>query len=143
MVLPHLDFFFFFIFTGPSCKHIKKGTDQTLLKKLYGISDWTSCQDCEHEVNKENNSATLPQESEEDNETANIWMCLKCGHRVSVSHVWLFFFFACLFLLNYQCHLFYKGCGRNSEDKHAIKHYETPRSDPHCLVVSMDSWSVW
>ncbi|KAG7243050.1 hypothetical protein INR49_016425 [Caranx melampygus] len=78
------------------------------------MSDWTSCQDCEHEENKENNSTTLPQESEEDNETANIWMCLKCGHR---------------------------GCGRNSEDKHAIKHYETPRSDPHCLVVSMDTWS--
>ncbi|XP_035478575.2 ubiquitin carboxyl-terminal hydrolase 16 isoform X2 [Scophthalmus maximus] len=43
-------------------------------------------------------------------------MCLKCGHR---------------------------GCGRHSENQHAIKHYETPRSDPHCLVVSMDNWSVW
>ncbi|XP_024911099.1 ubiquitin carboxyl-terminal hydrolase 16 isoform X2 [Cynoglossus semilaevis] len=43
-------------------------------------------------------------------------MCLKCGHR---------------------------GCGRNSEKKHAIRHYETPRSDPHCLVVSVDNWSVW
>ncbi|KAM6933705.1 ubiquitin carboxyl-terminal hydrolase 16 [Xenentodon cancila] len=43
-------------------------------------------------------------------------MCLKCGHR---------------------------GCGRHSESQHAIKHYETPRSDPHCLVVSLDNWSVW
>ncbi|XP_040902992.1 ubiquitin carboxyl-terminal hydrolase 16 [Toxotes jaculatrix] len=102
--------------TGPSCRHIKKGTDQTLLKKLYGNSDWTSCQDCKHEENKENNSTTLPQDSEEEEETAAIWMCLKCGHR---------------------------GCGRNTEDQHAIKHYETPRSDPHCLVVSMDNWSVW
>uniref|UniRef100_A0A8C4IEP1 Ubiquitin carboxyl-terminal hydrolase 16 n=1 Tax=Dicentrarchus labrax TaxID=13489 RepID=A0A8C4IEP1_DICLA len=105
--------------TGPSCRHIKKGTDQTLLKKLSGNSDWTSCQDCKHEENeenKENISATLPQESEEDHETAGVWMCLKCGHR---------------------------GCGRNSENQHAIKHYETPRSDPHCLVISLDSWSVW
>ncbi|KAM9359034.1 ubiquitin carboxyl-terminal hydrolase 16 [Symphorus nematophorus] len=102
--------------TGPSCRHIKKGTDQTLLKKLSGNSDWTNCQDCKHEENKENISTTVQQESEEEQETAAIWMCLKCGHR---------------------------GCGRNSENQHAIKHYETPRSDPHCLVISLDNWSVW
>lgn len=38
---------------------------------------------------------------------------------------------------------FYQGCGRTSESQHAIKHYETPRSDPHCLVISLDNWSVW
>ncbi|XP_078101870.1 ubiquitin carboxyl-terminal hydrolase 16 isoform X1 [Sander vitreus] len=102
--------------TGPSCRHIKKGTDQTLLKKLSGNSDWTSCQDCKHEENKENISSTAPQDSEEEKETAPVWMCLKCGHR---------------------------GCGRNSENQHAIKHSETPRSDPHCLVISLDNWSVW
>ncbi|XP_030601030.1 ubiquitin carboxyl-terminal hydrolase 16 [Archocentrus centrarchus] len=102
--------------TVPSCRHIKKGTDQTLLKKLAGNSDWTSCQDCKHEENKENISTALPQEPEEEQETTGLWMCLKCGHR---------------------------GCGRNSENRHAIKHYETPRSDPHCLVVSLDNFSVW
>ncbi|XP_039645352.1 ubiquitin carboxyl-terminal hydrolase 16 [Perca fluviatilis] len=102
--------------TGPSCRHIKKGTDQTLLKKLSGNSDWTSCQDCKHEENKENISSTAPQDSEEEKEAAPVWMCLKCGHR---------------------------GCGRNSENQHAIKHSETPRSDPHCLVISLDNWSVW
>ncbi|XP_035478573.2 ubiquitin carboxyl-terminal hydrolase 16 isoform X1 [Scophthalmus maximus] len=101
---------------GPSCRHIKKGADQTLLKKLNGTSDWTSCQDCKPEENKENDSTALPRDSEEGKETVAIWMCLKCGHR---------------------------GCGRHSENQHAIKHYETPRSDPHCLVVSMDNWSVW
>ncbi|XP_030633343.1 ubiquitin carboxyl-terminal hydrolase 16 [Chanos chanos] len=45
-----------------------------------------------------------------------IWMCLKCGH---------------------------KGCGRYSENQHAVKHYEKPRSDTHCLVLSLDNWSVW
>ncbi|XP_041796870.1 ubiquitin carboxyl-terminal hydrolase 16 isoform X2 [Chelmon rostratus] len=100
--------------TGPSCRHIKKGTDQTLLKKLN--SDWMRCQDCKHEENKENISTTPQQDSEVEQQIAGVWMCLKCGHR---------------------------GCGRNSENQHAIKHYETPRSDPHCLVISLDSWSVW
>ncbi|XP_041850844.1 ubiquitin carboxyl-terminal hydrolase 16 isoform X2 [Melanotaenia boesemani] len=101
--------------TVPSCRHIKRGADQTLLKKLVGISDWMSCQDCKQEENKENINSSLPQDTEEK-ETEALWMCLKCGHR---------------------------GCGRNSENKHAVKHYETPRSDPHCLVVSLDNWSVW
>ncbi|KAM6286428.1 ubiquitin carboxyl-terminal hydrolase 16 isoform 3-T5 [Spheniscus humboldti] len=35
------------------------------------------------------------------------------------------------------------GCGRNSPEQHALKHYTTPRSDPHCLVLSLDNWSVW
>ncbi|XP_076590605.1 ubiquitin carboxyl-terminal hydrolase 16 [Chaetodon auriga] len=100
--------------TGPSCRHIKKGTDQTLLKKLN--SDCTRCQDCKHEENKEKISTSLQQDPEVEQQTAGVWMCLKCGHR---------------------------GCGRNSENQHAIKHYETPRSDPHCLVISLDSWSVW
>ncbi|XP_029027487.1 ubiquitin carboxyl-terminal hydrolase 16 [Betta splendens] len=102
--------------TGPSCRHIKKGADQALLKKLHEISDWTSCQDCQQHERKENASATLPQDSEEDKENIPVWMCLKCGHR---------------------------GCGRTSENQHAIKHYQTPRSDPHCLVVSLDNWNVW
>ncbi|KAF6724849.1 Ubiquitin carboxyl-terminal hydrolase 16 [Oryzias melastigma] len=105
-----------FELTVPSCRHIKTGADQSLLKKLSGISDWTNCQDCKHEENKENDNTTLQQDSEEEKEPAGIWMCLKCGHR---------------------------GCGRNSENQHAIKHYETPRSSPHCLVISLDNWSVW
>lgn len=55
-------------------------------------------------------------EEEETDEGTSIWLCLKCGHR---------------------------GCDRNSPDQHALKHYETPRSDPHCLVLSLDNWSVW
>ncbi|KAK2880727.1 hypothetical protein Q8A67_017995 [Cirrhinus molitorella] len=54
-------------------------------------------------------------EDETDRESPAVWMCLKCGHR---------------------------GCGR-SENQHAIKHFETPRSEPHCLVLSLDVWSVW
>ncbi|XP_014454588.2 ubiquitin carboxyl-terminal hydrolase 16 [Alligator mississippiensis] len=53
---------------------------------------------------------------EETDESPSIWLCLKCGHR---------------------------GCGRNSQEQHALKHHTTPRSDPHCLVLSLDNWSVW
>ncbi|XP_076001995.1 ubiquitin carboxyl-terminal hydrolase 16 [Genypterus blacodes] len=102
--------------TGPSCRHIKKAVDPGFLKKLSASPDWSSCQDCKTEEHKENNSPNVPQDCEEEKEPPALWMCLKCGHR---------------------------GCGRNSENQHAIRHYEVPRSEPHCLVVSMDSWNVW
>ncbi|XP_058378961.1 ubiquitin carboxyl-terminal hydrolase 16 isoform X3 [Diceros bicornis minor] len=53
---------------------------------------------------------------EETEENRSVWLCLKCGHQ---------------------------GCGRNSQEQHALKHYMTPRSEPHCLVLSLDNWSVW
>ncbi|OPJ66502.1 ubiquitin carboxyl-terminal hydrolase 16 [Patagioenas fasciata monilis] len=59
---------------------------------------------------------TEEKSEEETDESPSIWLCLKCGHR---------------------------GCGRNSPEGHALKHYTTPRSDPHCLVLSLDNWSVW
>uniref|UniRef100_A0A6Q2ZJQ4 Ubiquitin carboxyl-terminal hydrolase n=1 Tax=Esox lucius TaxID=8010 RepID=A0A6Q2ZJQ4_ESOLU len=103
--------------TGPSCIHIRKGLDHGFLKKTGIDSSCFSCQDCSI-VEKPTASTDCPSDEEEDetSQTPTIWMCLKCGHR---------------------------GCGRNSEDKHAIKHYEKPRSDPHCLVLSLDTWSVW
>lgn len=54
------------------------------MKKLTGVSDWMSCQDCKHEDNKENISSAQPQDSEVEKETAGTWICLKCGHRVSL-----------------------------------------------------------
>nr|XP_009931647.1 PREDICTED: ubiquitin carboxyl-terminal hydrolase 16 isoform X1 [Opisthocomus hoazin] len=59
---------------------------------------------------------TQEKSQEETDGSPSIWLCLKCGHR---------------------------GCGRNSQEQHALKHYTTPRSDPHCLVLSLDNWSVW
>ncbi|XP_012512836.1 PREDICTED: ubiquitin carboxyl-terminal hydrolase 16 isoform X2 [Propithecus coquereli] len=53
---------------------------------------------------------------EETEENPSVWLCLKCGHQ---------------------------GCGRNSQEQHALKHYMTPRSEPHCLVLNLDNWSVW
>lgn len=76
-------FMVYALISGPSCRHIKKGTDQTFLKKLSGNSKWTSCQDCKDEENKENVDNFMQQDCEEEQETPAIWMCLKCGHSVS------------------------------------------------------------
>ncbi|XP_063812461.1 ubiquitin carboxyl-terminal hydrolase 16 [Pseudophryne corroboree] len=53
---------------------------------------------------------------EEHRESDVVWLCLRCGHR---------------------------GCGRYSERQHALNHYNTPRSEPHCLVISVGEWNVW
>ncbi|XP_018410870.1 PREDICTED: ubiquitin carboxyl-terminal hydrolase 16 isoform X2 [Nanorana parkeri] len=55
-------------------------------------------------------------EEEEQTEAQMIWLCMKCGHR---------------------------GCGRYSEHQHALNHYNTPRSEPHCLVLSVGEWNAW
>ncbi|KAK4874090.1 hypothetical protein RN001_013450 [Aquatica leii] len=45
----------------------------------------------------------------------SLWMCLKCGHQ---------------------------GCGR-SKNKHALEHFNIPRSDCHSLCVNTMNWNVW
>ncbi|KAK7072666.1 Ubiquitin carboxyl-terminal hydrolase 16 [Halocaridina rubra] len=45
-----------------------------------------------------------------------IWLCLFCGHQ---------------------------GCDRNTKERHALLHYRTPRSDPHCLILNTQAWNVW
>lgn len=43
------------------------------------------------------------------------WMCLTCAHI---------------------------GCGRG-QHKHALAHFDTPRTDVHHLVVDIETWIVW
>ncbi|XP_072471036.1 ubiquitin carboxyl-terminal hydrolase 16 isoform X2 [Notamacropus eugenii] len=59
---------------------------------------------------------TKDKPEEENEESPSVWLCLKCGHQ---------------------------GCGRDSQGQHAFKHYTTPRSEPHCLVLNLYNWSVW
>ncbi|XP_015679185.1 ubiquitin carboxyl-terminal hydrolase 16 [Protobothrops mucrosquamatus] len=96
---------------GPTCKHLRKGLEQGLLKKALQAVDLNSCQDCQIDDNKTDEKSD---KRAEDKPT--IWLCLKCGHR---------------------------GCGRNCQEQHALKHYETPRSELHCLVLNVENWSVW
>ncbi|XP_070263411.1 ubiquitin carboxyl-terminal hydrolase 16 isoform X3 [Myotis yumanensis] len=94
----------------PVCRHIRKGLEQSILKKALVNVEWNICQDCKTDNKVKDKS------EEETEENPSVWLCLKCGHQ---------------------------GCGRNSQEQHALKHYLTPRSEPHCLVLSLDNWSVW
>ncbi|XP_072441044.1 ubiquitin carboxyl-terminal hydrolase 16 [Chiloscyllium punctatum] len=60
------------------------------------------------------NTKTEEKHELDDNQT--VWLCLKCGHQ---------------------------GCGRNSEEQHALKHHEKQHSEPHCVVLNLDCWTVW
>lgn len=62
--------------SGVTCTHIRKGTDPSWLRKTSLDKSWDACETCEQEKETEN-------EDEDKQDTAGIWMCLKCGHRVS------------------------------------------------------------
>ena len=36
-----------------------------------------------------------------------------------------------------------QGCGRGSQQQHALKHYETPRSTIHALSLCINNLQVW
>ncbi|XP_019375717.1 PREDICTED: ubiquitin carboxyl-terminal hydrolase 45 isoform X3 [Gavialis gangeticus] len=35
------------------------------------------------------------------------------------------------------------GCSQNSEDQHSLKHFQTSRTEPHCIVVNLSTWIIW
>ncbi|NXI36333.1 UBP45 hydrolase, partial [Galbula dea] len=47
---------------------------------------------------------------------SDIWLCLKCGSQ---------------------------GCSKNSEGQHSLKHFQTARTEPHCIVVNLSTWIIW
>ncbi|XP_067323505.1 ubiquitin carboxyl-terminal hydrolase 45 isoform X2 [Anolis sagrei] len=47
---------------------------------------------------------------------SDIWLCLKCG---------------------------IQGCSQNSEGQHSLKHFQTVRVEPHCIVINLSTWIVW
>ncbi|XP_072370130.1 ubiquitin carboxyl-terminal hydrolase 16 [Scyliorhinus torazame] len=61
-------------------------------------------------------TSSKTEDKHEPDDHPTVWLCLKCGHQ---------------------------GCGRNSEDQHALKHYEKQHSESHCVVLNLDSWSIW
>lgn len=60
------------------CKHIRKGLDQGHVRKALQNVEWRVCQDCKAD------SKTQEKAEEEADEGSSIWLCLKCGHRVSL-----------------------------------------------------------
>ncbi|KAM8778794.1 ubiquitin carboxyl-terminal hydrolase 45 isoform 2-T2 [Rhynchonycteris naso] len=47
---------------------------------------------------------------------SDIWLCLKCG---------------------------FQGCGKNSENQHSLKHFKSWRTELHCIIISLSTWTVW
>lgn len=105
----------------PSCNHINMAVNVAAMRKGLGKQVYGECASCTNETLRR----TTPEgDSSQGAEAApalldtepTLWVCLQCGNQ---------------------------GCDRNSRDKHALKHYETPRSSCHCLVINTTSWTVW
>ncbi|KFV65492.1 Ubiquitin carboxyl-terminal hydrolase 45, partial [Dryobates pubescens] len=47
---------------------------------------------------------------------ADVWLCLKCGSQ---------------------------GCSKSSEGQHSLKHFQTARTEPHCIVINLSTWIIW
>lgn len=110
------------------CTHIKKSVEPTRLRKnlkTVGIVSET-CSDC---VKSSKNQATLGAAPVSpatggggDDETADmfeydrtLWLCLMCGSQL---------------------------CGR-SKNQHALKHFQTPRSDSHSVAMNTTTFEIW
>ncbi|XP_051054465.1 ubiquitin carboxyl-terminal hydrolase 45 isoform X2 [Phodopus roborovskii] len=47
---------------------------------------------------------------------SDVWLCLKCG---------------------------FQGCGKNSESQHSLRHFQSPGTESHCVVISLSTWTIW
>ncbi|XP_046359511.2 ubiquitin carboxyl-terminal hydrolase 45-like isoform X2 [Haliotis rufescens] len=104
---------------GATCTHINKAVNLTVVRKAVSkpTAAFGECGACTKDKGpaKETTTADGPEALETETETT-IWVCLQC---------------------------FNQGCDRNSKEKHALAHYETPHSGTHCVVVNLTSWAVW
>eukprot|EP00058_Branchiostoma_floridae_P004336 XP_002589824.1 hypothetical protein BRAFLDRAFT_90534 [Branchiostoma floridae] len=105
--------------SGVQCPHINKGVNQAQVKKaLQKGSPHLECGGCSKEgaSGARGRTEPAPDSTLAEELEATLWLCLQCGHQ---------------------------GCGRNSRSQHALKHYETPRSGCHSVVVNTTTWMVW
>lgn len=104
------------------CPHVSKSINFSAMKKGLGKQAFGECAGCAKESSKR--PSQLPVEDLEgavgsdflDPPEPVLWVCLQCGNQ---------------------------GCGRASQEKHALKHYETPRSSQHNVVINTTTWSAW
>lgn len=98
----------------PKCLHAKKSVDCTKLRRKYKQLA-IEMEKCA-DCNKTTMNGADAEKNEDDYEMdLTLWMCLKCG-----------------------THL----CGR-TVNKHALKHFQTPRSDSHALALNTTTGEVW
>lgn len=46
----------------------------------------------------------------------DVWLCLKCG---------------------------FQGCGQSSESQHSLKHFKSQRTELHCIIINLSTWTIW
>ncbi|XP_062608823.1 ubiquitin carboxyl-terminal hydrolase 16-like [Saccostrea cucullata] len=104
----------------PRCNHINMAVNVAAMKKGLMKQVYGECASCTNETTRK---TTTEGETGQEAEASpaldvepTLWVCLQCGNQ---------------------------GCDRNSREKHALKHYETPRSSCHCLVINTTSWTTW
>ncbi|XP_060077798.1 ubiquitin carboxyl-terminal hydrolase 16-like [Ylistrum balloti] len=110
----------------PVCNHINMAVNFAAMKKGLTKQVFGECASCSKESSSGRKPAqgeTLDQAGASHQEESlisdlepTLWVCLQCGHQ---------------------------GCDRNSREKHGLKHYETPRSSCHCLVINSSTWTCW
>ncbi|KAK3907314.1 Ubiquitin carboxyl-terminal hydrolase 16 [Frankliniella fusca] len=103
--------------TACACKHIARAVQLGAVKKKLKGGIRTSCDTCAKKSKIANivPDVSVSNEDEPIEPNWTYWLCLTCAHI---------------------------GCGRG-QYKHAIAHYNTPRSEQHDLVVDIESWNVW
>ncbi|VDI10562.1 ubiquitin carboxyl-terminal hydrolase 16/45 [Mytilus galloprovincialis] len=110
----------------PTCNHVNMSVNFAQMKKGLGKQTFGECLSCNKDSASSKRgdkscdgmaaSAMTTEDSLLGEMEPTMWVCLHCGHQ---------------------------GCDRNSHEKHALKHYETPRSSSHCIVINTSTWSTW
>ncbi|KAK7491576.1 hypothetical protein BaRGS_00017215 [Batillaria attramentaria] len=108
------------------CTHITKAVNCAAMRKaiLKPTVTYGECTTCTLDASRSGArdlfgsplEGTAGAAVEDSDVEPTVWVCLQCGHQ---------------------------GCDRNSREKHALKHYETPHSGMHCIVVNLTMWSAW
>ncbi|XP_017054947.1 ubiquitin carboxyl-terminal hydrolase 16 [Drosophila ficusphila] len=107
--------------SSASCQHIKKAVDATWLRRqLKATGLLYECSQCQKlgKTAAEAGGTAGPGSGGEPGDfefDSTLWLCLKCGSQL---------------------------CGR-ARHKHALEHYQTPRSDSHALAMNTRSFDIW
>ncbi|CAG5136194.1 unnamed protein product, partial [Candidula unifasciata] len=112
---------------GNGCPHVSKAVNLAAMRKAVQKSDITlgECSGCVKDGSKSSSRDLFggliegaPPADGDDLEPleTTVCICLQCG---------------------------YQGCDRNSHNKHALKHYKTPHSGIHSIVVNLTTWVTW
>ncbi|XP_012938605.1 ubiquitin carboxyl-terminal hydrolase 45 isoform X2 [Aplysia californica] len=114
---------------GQGCPHVTKAVNLAAMRKtvLKLTTSLGECTLCSKEAPKAASrdlfggliEGPVPAAAEDDEAEVmetTVCICLQCGHQ---------------------------GCDRNSVNRHALKHYKTPHSSLHSIIVNLTNWSTW